>query len=101
MDTSKMTKDERICWEIYRDLYDNAEPKANFDELVANAKINERKEKEIPYNDYEIDGELFDEIFEKHMKKNKISKRQEKAFRFEIYLGCSPKTKRSNDEVIS
>lgn len=96
-----MTKDERICWEIYRDLYDNAEPKANFDELVANAKINERGQKEIPYTDYQINSDLFDEIFEKHMKKNKIPQRTQRAFRFEIYLGCGPSTKISDDETIS
>ena len=51
---------KNIVFDIYRELYANSEPKADFDILVENAEIMSDGRKYIPYNDYEIDGDLMD-----------------------------------------
>ena len=55
---------KNIVFDIYRELYENSEPKADFDFLVENAEIMSDGRKYIPYNDYEIDGDLMDEMVE-------------------------------------
>lgn len=84
-----------IAYDIYYDLYENATPSANFYELVENAEIMEDGRKKINYEDYEIDGDLMDLIIEKHLKINKLNKRERQAMKIEIYLGVSPVTKKN------
>ena len=86
-----------IVFDIYRELYANSEPKADFDLLVENAEIMSDGRKYIPYNDYEIDGDLMDEIIHKHMIRNRLNKFDKQAIRIEVLLGCSPKTKLKNE----
>ena len=85
-----MLKD--IILNIYRELYNNSTPKADFDELVSKAKIDEQGRKIIPFMDYEIYEEDYIKIVQKHIPKNynKFKKEQIKAT---IALGCSPKFK--------
>ena len=87
---------KNIVFDIYRELYENSEPKADFDILVENAEIMSDGRKYIPYNDYEIDGDLMDEIINKHIR-NRLNKFDKQAIRIEILLGCSPKTKLKNE----
>lgn len=87
-----------IVFDIYRELYLNAEPSADFDLLVESAEIMQDGRKNIHYENYEIDGELMDEIVEKHLKENKLNPRERQAVKFEIYLGASPMTKRNKNE---
>ena len=82
-----------IVFDIYRELYLNSEPSADFDKLVETADILPDGRKDIHYENYEIDGELMDEIVEKHLKENKLSHKDRGAVKFEVYLGASPKTK--------
>lgn len=80
----------------YRQLFAHATPPANFDQLVENATLNDRGQKEIPFMDYEIDEKLMDSIIEDTMKAYKIKdKRTQGLFRTTIYLGCSPKSKKA------
>jgi len=88
-----MRRDEKILHEIYRELFKASTPSGDWDELLKNATINERGEKEIPFMDYEINADEMDRIFNDIMKKYKIRKYRISQFRFEIYLGCSPKSK--------
>lgn len=88
---------KNIVFDIYRELYENSEPKADFDILVENAEIMSDGRKYIPYNDYEIDGDLMDEIINKHIIRNRLNKFDKQAIRIEILLGCSPKTKFKNE----
>ena len=90
-------KDERILWEIYRELFKQSEPSADFDQLVEDAIIDEDGRKHIPYNDYAIDGEEMDKIIESVLKKNRIPVWRRPSYRFAILLGCSPTTKRKDD----
>ena len=76
---------------IYRELYANSTPKGDWDEMLKNAKINERGQKIINFDDYEIERELFEQILKKHIKG--LRKRTQHEMSFTIYLGCSPKFK--------
>jgi hypothetical protein len=88
-----MSSDEKIIHEIYRDMFKASTPSGDWDELLKNATINERGEKEIPFMDYEIDKDEMENIFNKAMKKYRIPKYRVSQFKFAVYLGCSPKTK--------
>ena len=86
------TKEEKLLWDCFRELYDESEPIGDFDELVANATINEIGEKVIPFDDYEIDDGLLHNIVDKYSKQIK-PKWRSTAFRSQIFLGPSPRSK--------
>ena len=86
--------DETIL-EIYRRMYRVATPPADFDELVANAKVNERGQKDIGYMNYELESSVADSIIEEVIKEHKVPKHLKGTFRFSVILGCSPKDKAS------
>lgn len=86
----KLKKMGELVWEIYRDLYKNSTPSADFDQLIANAEVNERGEKLLSFMDYYLEKEKFDEIVESHLKGKKLTERELRAIKFEIYLGASP-----------
>ena len=91
---AKKKKDlKEILFDIYRDLYANSEPKADFDELVNNAEVDSEGRKIIPYNDYEIDDELMDRIVETHLRANRLSSIDRGRLKISVYLGCGPRTK--------
>lgn len=81
-----------ILFEIYRELYANCTTPVDFDLLVEAAEYNEEGRKIIPYEDYEIDSDLFDSIVNKIIKKHRLNAHDRGAMRFNVYLGCSPKT---------
>ena len=83
---------ESIMWDIYRVLYKNSTPSADFDELVAKATINERGQKVIDFMAYSIDHKLLEELMETELKKHRISKWDKGMIRSSIWLGCSPKS---------
>ena len=90
----KETKIQKIVWDIYRELYANSEPKADFDELVNSAEKNEEGQKIIPFENYFIDQEVMDEIIEKHLKNKRLTKLAKNSIRVNVYLGCSPVSKK-------
>lgn len=83
----------KIGYDIYRELYANSEPKADFDALLKEAIVDCNGRKVIPFMDYEIEKNKMDEIISKHCKKHKLSKHYEDVMKMNIYLGCSPRTK--------
>jgi len=87
-------KIEDLMHAIYGELYANSTPYADFQKLIDNAELNEFGQKVIPYNDYEIDQELYDIIVEKHLKESKLPKWRKQAVSNGILLGCSPKFKK-------
>ncbi len=91
--TRRQTKLYNLVMDCYRELYREATPSADFDELVKNAPINDEGQKMIDFNAYEIDFDKYNEIVEKHIKKMKLSKYEERGFRFEMFLGSGPRTK--------
>lgn len=82
-----------IILDIYRELYEKSTPSVDFDMLVENAEIDEFGRKIIPYDDYEIEGELLSEIINKYISKNKLKKIDAQIIKCEVYLGVSPKIK--------
>jgi hypothetical protein len=86
-------KDDKILHELYRRAFEASTPKGDFDQLLENATTNQWGQKEIPYMDYECEGEVLEEIFNSTMKEFKVPVWKRKAFNFHFYLGCSPKTK--------
>jgi len=86
----KRDRIDDAIWSCYRELYKNAEPKADFDELVANATINKDGRKEIPFRNYVIDDLAMDAIIASTLKTFRIPKYTHGAFKTTIYLGCSP-----------
>lgn len=90
----KRKTDYEILLEIYRNVYAVSEPPADFDELVANAELNERGEKVIKFMDYECEESVMQNIFDETMTKYKIKGQRQKQFSFSFWLGCSPKTKK-------
>jgi hypothetical protein len=86
---------DKAMMHCYRELYANATPPASFDELLENATVNEQGQKVIPFLDYEIEEEVFEEIVADTIKVYKINRSYLKqSFRFTILMGCSPKFKK-------
>lgn len=83
--------------EIMIELYKHATPSADFEKLLEEAPLNERGEKVIDFNSYEIEEDKMKEIVESVIKKYKITNnRQQSKIYFNVYLGASPKTKLIN-----
>lgn len=92
----KNKKWDKIIHETYELLFKASEPSVDFNYLLENATINNRNEKVIPFNDYEIEEEIMHDITKSIIKKYKMNKYEERNFLVTIYLGCSPKYKRNN-----
>ena len=92
-----MKKPYDIIMDISRELYMNATPSADFDKLVENAEVVDGI-KQIPYDEYEIEEEILEAILRKHFIINKVNGRMKSAIRFEVMLGCSPKTKQKEKD---
>lgn len=93
--TTKKMRIEDAMLNCYRDLFANSTPKGDFDKLVEEAPLNEFNQKVIPFMDYEIDENIFDEILQKYLddKSLKLSKYEKRSFSISIHLGCSPKSR--------
>jgi predicted ATP-grasp superfamily ATP-dependent carboligase len=87
-----MTKQERIMWQIYIDLFKAATPSADFEELVKNSTVNERGQKEINFMDYSISKSDYDCIMESNLKGKRLTKLSKQMITNSINLGCSPRT---------
>ena len=80
-----------VVLDIYRELYKNATPSADFDKLVEQASVDQRGRKVIPYMNYYLDKDKYEKIVDKWIKRYR---RRGEAFtngiKFEAYLGCGP-----------
>ena len=90
----KINKHDKAILDCYIELYNNSEPKADFNELLKNATINELGEKIIDFDNYLINENTFDEIIDNIIKKYNYKSYQKQQFKNTIYLGCSPKFKK-------
>ena len=84
---------QKIIHDTYVELYKNADPPVDFDDLLINAEINERGQKVIQFMDYEISDAVMSEIMDAFKKEYHMSKRDQYMYDVTILLGCSPKTK--------
>ena len=87
-----MKKEEKIIMDIYRALYKASTPSADFDELMENAALDDSGRKLIPYDDYLISIDTYDEIISSILKDKRLTKLNKAAIKSAIHLGCSPKT---------
>jgi len=93
------TKEEKAIHYCYCELFKHATPSADFNKLLKNAKTNDLGQKEIPFDDYEIEQETLDEIIQESINKFKLKpKYKQQLFRNTIYLGCSPRTKNNSED---
>jgi len=90
--TRRQTKLYNLVMDCYRELYREATPSADYDELIKNAPISDEGKKMIDFNAYELDFKKYGEIVEKYIKKGKLSYFEERGFRFEMYLGSGPRS---------
>lgn len=90
--TKREQKDYNTLHEMYRRAFAASTPKGDFDELLANASINEFGQKVIPYNDYQCDHSVMEKIVEDVLKENRIPKWRRQSFKNTFMLGCSPKS---------
>ena len=90
------SKISKVMWECYELLYQNSEPSVDFNDLVENSKTDEDGRKQIPFNDYEIDRDVYENIVENTIKKHKLKNLDPQCVRNSIALGCSPKIKKEN-----
>jgi phosphotransferase system IIA component len=87
-------KIDEAIYECYIQLYKNSEPTADFQKLVDEAHINERGQKIIDFNSYEISEKKYYEIIECILKEKKLSKFEKTIVKNSVALGCSPKFKK-------
>jgi hypothetical protein len=81
---------QQLIEECYRELYREAEPSADFDQLLEQAPLDSMGRKVIDYESYYIPKEKFEEIAEKHKNKMKMYKFEESSYNLAIYLGATP-----------
>jgi len=84
-----MKNDKRlweICKEIYRKMYEEGTPKADYDEIVKD----EEGLKDNWFMNYYLSEERQIEIVEETMKEYKCTKQDRIRIRNEVYLGSSP-----------
>jgi len=91
-------KIHKIILDCYQELYENSTPKGNYKEMFDNAELNERGEKIIPFDDYELDRETYQNIVNKYINKHKMDKYSQGTFNFYMYLGSGPKFKKIKED---
>lgn len=84
---------DKIIHETYELLFKASEPSVDFNELLANATVNDEGRKDIGFMNYEIDEDVMRNIITEQAKKYKMSYYECRAFSISMYLGASPKTK--------
>jgi hypothetical protein len=76
---------EKVLHSAYVDLYNNADPKVDYDKMDKS-----------DFMSYEIDGDVMENIVKGYIDKYKMNKYAENSFRWEMYLGNGPKTKKND-----
>lgn len=76
--------------DLYREIYKNSTPPADFDELVKIAFYDEWGRKDIQFKNYKIKGSLFDSILENYFKGKKLTKYEKKIITNTLYFGAIP-----------
>lgn len=94
--TKKDLELQKLINECYKELYDNAQPSVNWDELLEsfkNGEIDEEKDGPV-YKRYYISHDNYLKIVNSFIEKNKKKLKRygnlENTFRATIALGCSP-----------
>lgn len=86
---------ELALHEAYIKAYKLAEPSADFDILVENAEIMSDGKN---FENYFLDDDIAENILNEVAKKYKLSKYMKGQLHIAYYLGCSPATKRKEND---
>lgn len=86
-------KIDELIYGTYELLYASSEPSVSFKKLMEDSPKDKRGQIHIPYNDYLIEQKVMEDIINAQIKKYKLKDAEIRAFKFTIYLGCSPKFK--------
>lgn len=92
----KDTKEQKIIWQIYKEMYAVATPPCDFEELVNSAEENELGQRVIHFSDYEISQEDYEEILKRNLVGKRLTKLKQQAIRNSIARGVSPKFSAKN-----
>lgn len=99
MANQSIKKLKKVWEEIMIEMYKQSTPSADFLKLVEEAPLNDKGQKVIDFNAYEIEKEKAVEIFDTIVKKHKVTnKRNQADLSFSVYLGACPKFKYSQKE---
>jgi len=75
-----------ICMNIYRQMFKESNPPADFDELMETGEAQTENFFMKYYLSQEREAEIIDEI----CKENKVNKWKKEMIKNTVYLGCSP-----------
>lgn len=89
-------KIEKILTEAYTLAFEQSTPSAVFESLVDNASVNDRGEKEIPFNDYVLSEDKQDLILKSLKEKYNLSNVDFNKLKINYTLGCSPRYEPKN-----
>lgn len=92
------SKIELALHEAYVQAYKLAEPSADFDNLVETAEIMSDGKKNIHFENYFLEDDVAENILKEVAKKYKLSKFMKSQLHIAYYLGCSPATKRKEND---
>lgn len=81
---------DNVVMPIYRQMYKEAEPSADFDELLESLIKEGKKLDWSVIKNYYLSMDRQTEILDEHAKKHKLTKREKYKVSKEIFLGCSP-----------
>jgi len=76
--------------DLYREIYKNSTPPADFDELVKNALYDEWGKKDIKFRNYKIKGSLFDSILKNYFIGKRLTKYEKTLITNTLYFGAIP-----------
>jgi hypothetical protein len=99
--TKKMKAKEKklteALYEMYRRSYAVSTPVGDFDKLLAEATLNEKGQKIIPFENYECEEDVMDKIVHEVIKEYKIKGYNAVKAEVSFWIGCSPMSKRTNE----
>ena len=76
--------------DLYREIYKNSNPPADFDGLVKNSKYDAWGRKDILFRNYKIKESLFDSILKDYFKGKRLTKYEKALITNTLYLGAIP-----------
>lgn len=81
-----MTEPEEVAFDALREIYKEAEPPLDFDDVLENPE----KFDEDWFLNHELYSEKQEEILEKHLEKHNLSDREEMSVRMTVILDYGP-----------
>ena len=75
-----------ICMNMYCEMYQKSNPPADFRKLIETGEA----KRDNFFRNYYLPQDQYEEIFERHCKENKLTKRERHKVAFTVHLGASP-----------